>query len=326
MSATAQQVVETSFTHFVKERQPRYPEAFPNPNPAIAPITEVVLIRHAQTEWNVQGRFIGQLDSPLTNQGLQDTELLARRLMSGHIDHIYCSDLGRSLVTASCITRHVKSKVDIDKRLRERSFGVFEGLSVKEIELKYPEVQVLTRHCADFAIPQGESKSQVLQRALSCVNELVKRHQGERIILVTHGGLMTVLLKHILGLHPDAERTYEVPNAAFNVLTYHESRRPNWMVKTLGDTCHLQQDFICSPSFPFPSLPPGQQFVDVLSRSSNSIQVQPQHRPKPRPRTQHILSSSNLPAALAGVVVGSLSVILFYCRNQHHRHTFSPTN
>src|SRR3954468_9986848 len=102
-------------------------------------MTDVLLIRHGETLWNQQGRMQGQDDSPLTTTGLEQARKLARRLKDVAFTTLYSSDLGRAHQTARCIADETGHEIVADQGLRERSFGIFEGLTNSEIEKRYPD-------------------------------------------------------------------------------------------------------------------------------------------------------------------------------------------
>jgi broad specificity phosphatase PhoE len=99
----------------------------------------LIVVRHGETEWNVQHREIGQLDSPLTERGIRQAEAIGRRLRSFRIDHFYSSDLGRAVHTSEIIAEYnLGLKVQLDTGLRERNMGEFQGLSWDDIRERFP--------------------------------------------------------------------------------------------------------------------------------------------------------------------------------------------
>src|SRR5690242_14633994 len=124
-------------------------------------MTELLVVRHGETEWNLQGRMQGQQDSPLTPLGLQQARQLARRLRAVPHVALYSSDLGRAHRTARCVADETKQAIVSDKGLRERTFGIFEGLTNAEIQVKHPDLYVpFSKRDPHFAMPGGESAAQ----------------------------------------------------------------------------------------------------------------------------------------------------------------------
>ncbi|RKG92520.1 histidine phosphatase family protein [Corallococcus terminator] len=200
--------------------------------------TEFILLRHGETEWNALGRLQGHLNSSLSREGLRQADALAARLASLPFQALYCSDLDRAVQTASRIATKTGHDVRQDPRLRERGLGILEGLTRTEAQQRHPEV--FSEYAAggpDFSIPQGESTSQRLRLALQCLEELGARHPEARVVVVTHGGLLSSLLRACLGIPPTTPRAFSVLNASWNQFDLHagEFRMVTW-----GDVNHLR--------------------------------------------------------------------------------------
>lgn len=199
--------------------------------------TRVYLIRHGETEWNFSGRKQGHLDSPLTPRGIAQAEALAARLSVESFSKLYSSDLGRASSTARIVGRDTGRDVSLDPRLRERNFGIFQGLTEAEIEADYPEdYRRFSGENADYRIPRGESAREFLIRATSCLDELAAQHRGESIVVITHGLVLEALYKLALHNSSDASGQVEVWNAAFNSFDY---RNRVWKINTWSDCDHL---------------------------------------------------------------------------------------
>jgi probable phosphoglycerate mutase len=200
-------------------------------------VMRVVLVRHAQTEWNDGARFQGHLDSPLTAMGIRQAEGLAKRLASESISAVYSSDLGRAVATAEIIGRSLNLPVLTDARLRERALGIFQGLSKAEITERYPEEsrRYYSRE-ADYAVPGGESARGRFALGFSCLNDLVVRHAGQTVVGVTHGGIVQGMFRHVTGVAFEAPRRFAIRNAAYNVFAHAEH---GWSLETWGDVAHL---------------------------------------------------------------------------------------
>jgi broad specificity phosphatase PhoE len=168
---------------------------------------------------------------------LRQAHLTSERLESVYFHHVYASDLPRAFITAKIITEPKRLKVNTDIRLRERNFGVGEGLTHEELAQRAPEVwKNIKNGDVNYVIPNGESKMQVLDRAREFFNELTKKHLTDRILVVSHGGVINVFLRDILGIPQDAPRRFILPNAAINILGFYNYY---WQVRTFGDISHL---------------------------------------------------------------------------------------
>ena len=199
--------------------------------------TKIIIVRHGQTEWNVRGIRQGHLDSPLTERGMAQAKALGQRLKREKFTFLYSSDLGRSMQTAREIALVTGHEILTDARLRERHLGIFQGLNAQEIETRYPNERRLMRTSGPaFVIPGGESMMQQVERNVAFLNSLALKHQGDTIVVVTHGGVVSGFFRHTLAIPLDAPRRFEFVNAGLNVFVQEDG---NWMLLTWGDVSHL---------------------------------------------------------------------------------------
>ncbi len=180
-----------------------------------------MLWRHGQTTWNAEHRFQGQTDIPLNDTGLVQAERAAWRLASLHPSAIVASDLSRAQQTAAALSRLTGLPVAVDKDLRERFGGDWEGLSDDEIRARYPAERV------SWNPPNGESTQVVADRiagALSRIAESVD--PGQLAVLVGHGAALRLGMERILGLSPETAPTLGgLVNCSWSVL---ELRDGHW--------------------------------------------------------------------------------------------------
>ena len=201
--------------------------------------TRIILLRHGETTWNVEGRYQGHLDSPLSPRGESQARALALRLAGMKLTALYSSDLGRARQTADAIAKATGQEVRIDPRLRERHLGIFQGLLKSEIKLKLAEDYRLFKTAGpDHALPGGESPRQAAQRNIACLEDLARRHPDETIVVVAHGGTISALLRHTLSIPPGTPRRFERFNASWNVFTW-DDNAGRWRLETWGDLSHL---------------------------------------------------------------------------------------
>ena len=201
--------------------------------------TYVMVVRHGETEWNTEGRRQGHLDSTLTAKGRAQAEALAQRFSPESCSAIYSSDLGRAFETARTIAEKTGHEVVSDERLRERNLGIFQGLDGEEIRARYPrEYEEHRNGGADHAVPEGESFREQTRRNMVCLEELAKRHAGEVIMVVTHGGVLSALFRHTLDISLDAPRRFSFKNASVNTFKFQDGV---WGLETWGDITHLQR-------------------------------------------------------------------------------------
>ena len=198
----------------------------------------LIAVRHGETEWNVQLREMGHLDSPLTARGVQQTEALGHRLEVLGFDALYSSDLGRAIQTAEIIGAICRKPVHLDSGLRERRMGVFQGLTREEISERYPDQLAAYERTGfiDF-IPEGESAQDRTDRSARVLTEIASHHTEQTVVVVTHGGFLTGFLEFVLGIPFANGRRFRKENAGFNAFEYVE---PNWYLQTWNDVSHLR--------------------------------------------------------------------------------------
>lgn len=183
--------------------------------------TRIVLVRHGQTAWNVATRIQGQLDIPLDEHGRWQAQRLGEALAHEPLAAIYSSDLQRARATAQAVADRVRLPVSEDHGLRERGFGVFEGVTFAEIQAQWPEAaQRWRKRDEHFAPEGGETLRDFYQRSLAAVLGLAARHPGEQVLLVAHGGVLDCIHRAALGLSLQAPRSWLLGNATVNRLLH----------------------------------------------------------------------------------------------------------
>ena len=139
-------------------------------------------------------------------------------------------------MTAEAIAQHSDHCVFFDERLREKNLGVFEGLTSEEAMKKYPEIfRLFKTEGAKYIIENGESTEQLLTRVLEFIEEIRVNHRNERVIIVTHGGVIRVFVKHTLGLLLDSSTRFKIMNTGLFRFVWEEK----WMIAQMGELTHL---------------------------------------------------------------------------------------
>lgn len=203
-------------------------------------MTEILLIRHGETLWNLQGRMQGQNDSPLTAIGLEQARKLARRLKDVAFSALYSSDLGRAHQTARCIADATGHEVIADPGLRERHFGIFEGLTNAEIQARHPEDYVLfAKRDPDYAMAGGESAAQFRDRVVHTLEKIAGRHRGETITIVSHGLVLDTLYRTACRMAHDAPRGFPLLNCSVNTFRHGPE---GWLALAVCDVGHLADE------------------------------------------------------------------------------------
>ena len=206
--------------------------------------TKLLLIRHGETAWNAEHRIQGQLNIPLSPRGLVQAARLAECLANESIDAVYSSAQSRAWLTAAPLAARLGLEVIAEPRLRERSFGIFEGLTLDEIAARYPEEFKKWRERDPAWRPEGgESGQQLIDRVMAAVTELGARHAGQTVALVSHGGVLDVIYRAARVLEWHAPREHQMLNAAVNRLTAYafDSAPIALSIDLWGDVAHLQE-------------------------------------------------------------------------------------
>jgi len=161
-----------------------------------------VLLRHGQTQWNVEGRFQGHSDIPLDAMGEQQAATAATVLAELRPDAIVSSDLVRALATAAPLAAATGRSVELDERLRETHGGGWEGMRDADIGAEHADDWWAWRHGADIrAGLTGESRTMVAQRATTAITEHADRLEyGQTLVVVTHGGVANAAIGSLLNL------------------------------------------------------------------------------------------------------------------------------
>jgi broad specificity phosphatase PhoE len=147
-------------------------------------VTEFILVRHGETDWNADGRLQGHTDRPLSDFGRTQARRLAEELAGEEFDAIYASDLARARETAEIVAAQLQQAVILDPDLREKNWGTWEGLTSTE----RLDVELV-----------GESTAQHQLRMLAALGRIAAEHPHGRVLVVTHGGSMRRVQAEALG-------------------------------------------------------------------------------------------------------------------------------
>ena len=203
-------------------------------------MAQLILIRHGETLWNTERRMQGQLDSPLTERGVWQARRLGERLQAMPFTALYSSDLPRARLTAQRIADVTGHAIVDDVRLRERHFGVFEGLTRAEMEKHDPEIyaRFMSRD-PQYAVPGGESPVGFFTRCRAVLEDIAARHASETIAIVTHGLVLDAAYRAASGLALEVLRPVPLVNASLNWFGCEDGC---WSAGRWGDADHLGAD------------------------------------------------------------------------------------
>ncbi len=202
----------------------------------------LLLVRHGQTAWNAEQRYQGQTDTPLDDTGHRQAAAVGERLRHERIDVVYASDLERAHQTAAAIIAHHDLTIQPEIRLRELSFGVWEGLTRSEIAVQHAASwQAYRSDPHNAVIPNAEGMERGLVRVAAALDEIVARHRKqpdvESVLLVSHGGTLRLMVAHLLGLDVGHARLFRFANCSLTEITIGEHRV---YLETANERCHLR--------------------------------------------------------------------------------------
>lgn len=203
-------------------------------------VTELVLVRHGETDWNAHGRIQGQLDIPLNATGLAQADAVGARLRGEGFDAIYSSDLERAMQTARPVAQRGGRAIRREPRLRERHFGALQGLTAEEAQARQSQVwQAYKARTVQQDLGGGESLAGFSRRVVDFVDHVLQAHAGGRVLLVSHGGVLDMAYRNATGMPLEAQRDFPIYNASVNILIRNGAR---WEIAAWGDISHLPQE------------------------------------------------------------------------------------
>jgi alpha-ribazole phosphatase len=176
----------------------------------------LLLIRHGETEWNREKRYLGSTDIGLNDSGLRQAAALANYLEDEGVDVIYTSPLQRASWTAQKIAKPHGLDPLVDDRLSELSFGFFEGLTFAEAEGQYPDLFSAWLGDYDQSPPDGESLADLGQRIADFLEALKRRKRPDNVVVVAHGGVVREMLRQLLGMPSEAHWYFSVSPASLS--------------------------------------------------------------------------------------------------------------
>lgn len=185
--------------------------------------TRICFVRHGETDWNVEKRIQGHIDIPLNRQGR--AQALAMSFSAAHYRFaaLYSSDLGRAMETARAIAEREGLEVRPLPQLRERHYGIFQGLTAQEGAQKFPAAYA--RYAArdpDCAFETGETMRELVVRIKAGIDWMVRHHPGQTLCAVTHGGVLDIIYRLATGRSLESPRDFSIPNCALNWFHFDE--------------------------------------------------------------------------------------------------------
>ncbi|MDD5495754.1 MAG: histidine phosphatase family protein [Candidatus Omnitrophica bacterium] len=197
----------------------------------------LILIRHGETDCNLEARYCGFCNFPLNEKGVWQSRKLAARIKRFRIDKVYSSDLKRACQTSEILFR--KAKIEKFPDLREINVGIFEGLRYEEIAERHG--RLYKKWLADpfgVKIPEGESFTEMRTRVRKRLAFIASTNAGKTVAIISHGGPIRVVLNDALGRGPKRFWEITLDNCALSIIDFSAKRKPR-AVK-INDTAHLK--------------------------------------------------------------------------------------
>ncbi|EKX99185.1 histidine phosphatase family protein [Selenomonas sp. oral taxon 138] len=204
-------------------------------------MTEIIIIRHGETEWNKTGRFQGHSDVPLSAEGRAQAAALGKNLVVDHVDAIYASDLTRAMETAAPLAQRFGLEVISDPLLRELNFGSWEGRNFNDVNAENPDaMKTFYNDPERVNIPDSEPFPEFQRRVAGRVREIVAQERGKRIVIVSHGASIRILFADILSMPIRSIWHVSQLNTAVNKIRFEDDGFA--VVTLMNDTSHLRAE------------------------------------------------------------------------------------
>lgn len=189
-------------------------------------MTKLILVRHGQTIWNKLGKYQGQSDIALSEEGIAQAEKLGDNFPVADVRAVYASSLQRAVATGQAVADKFGLKAVPCDELMEICFGDWEGLTYEQINARWSDVHDGLFFRPDITdCPKGEGFVAVQKRAVAKLKELVKKHEGETFVIAAHGGVNRTLLCYALGLPLRYMWNIRQDNTAVNIISFFEDGR-----------------------------------------------------------------------------------------------------
>jgi 2,3-bisphosphoglycerate-dependent phosphoglycerate mutase len=204
-----------------------------------AQITEFILVRHGETDWNKEKRIQGSTDIALNADGLAQAQRLTPRIAAMHQERkfnaAYSSDQIRARVTAEYAAQSTELTIQLDSAFRERNYGVLERLTYAEMHLREPAAAAgLLSRAIDYAIPDGESTTVFYDRVTTALAQVLRNHPGQRVLIVAHGGTIDMMRRFLTNTALTVPRDFEILNATIHII-HRETESQRGIIRMWND-------------------------------------------------------------------------------------------
>jgi len=207
--------------------------------------TRIYLIRHGETANAGEVCFNGHFDVDLSDEGKKQSLLISKALKKLPIKAVYSSDLKRTQIGAKFVAEELNLSYIPCKELRELSFGEWEGLSISEVNRKYPQkLKERLENIELFQVEGGESFFQLKDRVIPKFKSILANHPSDSIVILCHGGVIRTIVAYILGISINNLFRINQPYASVNIIQFYESGDP--VVDLMGGS-HINIEFLNRP-------------------------------------------------------------------------------
>lgn len=200
-------------------------------------MVRLILVRHGESEYNVLKKFSGQLDVPLTELGRKQAEITAKYILqTKKIDVIYSSDLSRAVDTVKPVADALGLPIHTEKGLREICLGDWTGMQIEDVREKHSEAYQAYQNGARAV--NGESRGDVLKRAMKAVMEIAQREEGKTVLVGSHNGTIRLILQDLL--KQSGRTTEQLPVLPNNSLSEIVFDGESFFVERIGEVAYLE--------------------------------------------------------------------------------------
>jgi len=208
-------------------------------------VTRICFVRHGETDWNVEKRIQGHTDIPLNATGRAQALAMAFNAAHMSFSALYSSDLQRAVDTARALAQREGLEINLLAQLRERNFGIFQGITAIEGAQRHPEAyQFYSARHPHFDFETGESLLDFAARVTEAVDWMARHHTGQTVAVVTHGGVLDILYRKATGRPLHTPRDFVIPNCALNWFHFDGQ---GWHLETWADRHHLENVLVETP-------------------------------------------------------------------------------
>lgn len=200
--------------------------------------TRICFVRHGETDWNIEKRIQGHIDIPLNKTGRAQALAMGYNAVHHRFSALYSSDLTRAMDTARAIAELEGLEVQRLPQLRERNYGIFQGITAAEGAVRYPEAHAhYVARNPDYDFESGETMHALVARIEAGIDWMLRHHQGQTLCAVSHGGVLDIIYRKATGRPLHTPRDFSIPNCALNWFLFDEH---GWHLEKWADRHHLE--------------------------------------------------------------------------------------